>query len=50
MGWNYAYHYFGENTGRVTYAQNINDPTLDRSYDYHNVGGEARAASEARRP
>ncbi len=32
MGWNYAYNYFGENTGRVTYAQNLNDPTLDRSF------------------
>ncbi|HKY45819.1 MAG TPA: hypothetical protein VJM50_22195, partial [Pyrinomonadaceae bacterium] len=38
MGWNYAYQYFGENTGRVTYAQNINDPTLDRSYHYDHVG------------
>jgi RHS repeat-associated protein len=38
MGWNYAYHYFNENTGRVVYAQNINDPTLDRSYDYDHVG------------
>ena len=31
MGWNYAYNYFNENTGRVTYAQNLNDPTLDRA-------------------
>ncbi|HET8669063.1 MAG TPA: RHS repeat-associated core domain-containing protein, partial [Candidatus Saccharimonadales bacterium] len=38
MGWNYAYQYFGENTGRVTYAQNMNDPTLDRSYHYDHVG------------
>ena len=38
MGWNYAYQYFGENTGRVTFAQNINDPTLDRSYYYDHVG------------
>ena len=38
MAWNYAYQYFGENTGRVTYAQNINDPTLDRSYHYDHVG------------
>ena len=38
MGWNYAYQYFGENTGRVMYAQNINDGTLDRSYDYDSVG------------
>jgi len=33
MGWNYAYNYFGENTGRLTYAQNLNDPTLDRSFN-----------------
>jgi RHS repeat-associated protein len=38
MGWNYNYSYFGENTGRVMYAQNINDGTLDRSYDYDHVG------------
>ena len=38
MSWNYAYHHFGENTGRVVYAQNLNDPTLDRSYDYDHVG------------
>ncbi|HYJ86711.1 MAG TPA: S8 family serine peptidase [Pyrinomonadaceae bacterium] len=38
MGWNYAYNYFGENTGRVTYAQNLYDATLDRSYDYDQVG------------
>jgi RHS repeat-associated protein len=38
MGWNYAYNYFGENTGRVTYAQNLYDATLDRSYDYDQAG------------
>lgn len=38
MGWNYSYQYFGENSGRVMYAQNINDGTLDRSYDYDHVG------------
>lgn len=38
MGWNYAYNYFNENTGRVVYAQNLNDPTLDRAYDYDHVG------------
>lgn len=38
MGWNYAYNYFNERTGRVTYAQNINDGTLDRSYQYDHVG------------
>jgi len=50
MGWNYFYNYFNENTGRITYAQNINDATLDRSYDYDQVGRliEARTASEAR--
>ncbi len=52
MGWNYAYSYFGENTGRLMYAQNLNDGTLDRMYDYDQVGrlfvshsgGEARYA------
>jgi RHS repeat-associated protein len=50
LGWNYAYNYFGENTGRATYAQNLYDATLDRSYDYDHVGRliEARTASEAR--
>src|SRR5882762_7356368 len=50
MGWNYAYTYFGENTGRMTYAQNRYDATLDRSYDYDNVGRlvEAHTGSEAR--
>jgi RHS repeat-associated protein len=38
MGWNYAYNYFNERTGRVTYAQNLNDGTLDRSYHYDHVG------------
>src|SRR5229473_223475 len=38
MGWNYAYNYFNENNGRVTYAQNVNDSTLDRSYQYDHVG------------
>ena len=38
MGWNYAYNYFGENTGRVTFAQNLYDGTLDRSYDYDALG------------
>ena len=38
LRWNYAYHYFNENTGRVVYAQNLNDATLDRSYDYDHVG------------
>lgn len=44
-GWKYYYSDFGENTGRVTYAQNTYeaatqgaDPTLDRSYDYDQVG------------
>lgn len=38
LGWNYFYNDFGENTGRVTYAQNLYDSTLDRSYDYDHVG------------
>jgi RHS repeat-associated protein len=52
MGWNYSYSDFGENTGRVTFAQSLNDSTLDRSYHYDHVGrlddvhtgAEARAA------
>jgi RHS repeat-associated protein len=38
MGWNYAYNYFNEKSSRVMYAQNINDGTLDRSFDYDHVG------------
>ncbi len=38
MGWNYAYTYFGENSNRVTYSQNLIDGTLDRSYRYDHVG------------
>jgi RHS repeat-associated protein len=38
LGYNYAYDYFGEHTGRVTYAQSIYDATLDRSYEYDAVG------------
>ena len=50
MRWNYAYDNFSENTGRVTYAQNLDNSTLDRSYDYDHVGRliEARTGSEAR--
>jgi RHS repeat-associated protein len=50
MGWSYAYNYFNENSGRVTYAQNLYDATLDRSYDYDHVGRllEAHTGSEAR--
>jgi hypothetical protein len=38
--YNYTYNntYFHENTGRVSYAQNIYDSTLDRSYEYDSVG------------
>jgi RHS repeat-associated protein len=38
LGWNYFYGYFGENTGRVTYADSLNDPKLDRSYEYDQLG------------
>ena len=50
MRWSYFYDNFNENTGRITYAQNLDDGTLDRSYDYDHVGRliEARTASEAR--
>ncbi|MGI8838871.1 MAG: S8 family serine peptidase [Pyrinomonadaceae bacterium] len=53
LGYNYNYDYFNEHTGRVTYAGSLNDATLDRSYEYDNVGrlaishsgAEARAAA-----
>ncbi|HJR06714.1 MAG TPA: hypothetical protein VJ842_05620 [Pyrinomonadaceae bacterium] len=49
LRWNYRYDRFDENSHRVTYAQNIGsasstagmpnpDPSLDRSYDYDQVG------------
>ena len=38
LGWNYSYNDFSENSGRVTFAQNLNDSTLNRSYDYDQVG------------
>ncbi|HKO42431.1 MAG TPA: hypothetical protein VJU84_04025, partial [Pyrinomonadaceae bacterium] len=40
MGWAYAYAtpLIQENTGRVAFADNLYDPTLDRSYDYDYVG------------
>lgn len=49
MGWNYEYNNFGENAGRVTFADNLYDNTLDRSYKYDQVGRliEARTASGA---
>jgi hypothetical protein len=36
LGYNYTYKntFFNELTGRVSYAQNIYDSTLDRSYEY----------------
>jgi len=38
LGWEYSYDHLGESSGRVTYARNLYDPTLDRSYDYDQVG------------
>ena len=40
LGYNYTYNntYLNETTGRVSYAQSIYDPTLDRSYEYDHVG------------
>lgn len=38
LGYNYDYDKLNEHTGRVTYAGSIYDPTLDRSYEYDNVG------------
>ncbi|MBD0372900.1 MAG: S8 family serine peptidase [Pyrinomonadaceae bacterium] len=50
LGYNYSYNNFSENTGRVTYAQNLYDSTLDRSYDYDHVGrlSSAHTGLEAR--
>jgi hypothetical protein len=40
LGYNYTYNdtYFHESTARVSYAQNIYDSSLDRSYEYDQVG------------
>lgn len=43
LSYSYSYNYFGENTGRVTFASNLTngagrDATLDRSYSYDHVG------------
>jgi hypothetical protein len=38
MGWNYDYDKFNEKSARVTYAQSTVDATLNRSYDYDQVG------------
>jgi YD repeat-containing protein len=50
QGYGYKYDYFGERTGRVTYAQNLYDATLDRSYEYDHVGrlGTTHSGAEAR--
>jgi RHS repeat-associated protein len=53
LGYNYNYDFFNEHTGRATYAGSIYDSSLDRSYEYDNVGrlatshsgAEARAAA-----
>jgi RHS repeat-associated protein len=47
QGYNYNYDYLGEHTGRVTYAQSIYDSTLDRSYQYDQVGRLAISHSGA---
>jgi RHS repeat-associated protein len=38
LGYNYSYDDFGEKTGRVTYAQSLVNSSLDRSYEYDQVG------------
>ncbi|HJT65086.1 MAG TPA: S8 family serine peptidase, partial [Pyrinomonadaceae bacterium] len=43
----YFYDYLNEHTGRVTYAQNMNDSRLDRSYEYDHVGRLALAHTGA---
>jgi RHS repeat-associated protein len=50
MGWEYNYDYLGESTGRVSYARNLYDGTLDRSYDYDQVGrlSNSHSGAEAR--
>jgi RHS repeat-associated protein len=50
LGYNYNYDKLNEHTGRVTYAQSIQDGTLDRSYEYDQVGRLAisHAGAEAR--
>lgn len=50
LGYNYAYDYYNEHTGRVTYAGSIYDSTLDRSYQYDQVGALviAHSGAEAR--
>jgi RHS repeat-associated protein len=46
----YFYDYFNEHTGRVTYAQNVGNDTLDRSYEYDHAGrlSYAHSGAEAR--
>jgi RHS repeat-associated protein len=38
LGYNYFYHPFDERTGRVTFAQSHYDFSLNRSYEYDQVG------------
>src|SRR2546430_4103826 len=47
LGYNYSYL---EHTDRVNYARNVYDGTLDRSYEYDQVGGLvfAHSGAEAR--
>src|SRR6266571_1455696 len=53
LGYDYNYDYFNEHTGRVSYAGSRYDSSLDRSYEYDQVGrlvishsgAEARAAA-----
>lgn len=50
MGWEYNYAILAENSFRVSYAKNLNDPTLDRSYDYDHLGrlNVSHSGAEAR--
>lgn len=47
QSYNYAYDYFNEHTGRVTYAQSAYDSSLDRSYEYDDFGRLAVSHSGA---
>jgi RHS repeat-associated protein len=52
LGYSYSYGgtYLNDNTGRVTYAHNLYDSTLDRSFDYDQLGRlvESHSGAEAR--
>jgi len=48
-GWEYNYSILADNSFRVSYAHNLYDGTLDRSYDYDHLGRLQVAHTGARR-